>query len=188
MAFARLLFRIRGYIPVPFILAALIWAEFRPVHIAVGIVLAISGECLRIVSIRYAGGATRTRIVFATSLVTSGPFAHSRNPLYLANMLIYTGFALASGGFSPYLPIIVFVYFGFQYAMIIMLEEQTLGKLFGDEYDDYCRNVPRLLPIVIPKVGTGKPDLSLRDALQQERRTLQGFSIVWLLLVLRLIL
>ena len=176
------LFRVRGVTPVPFIVAALAAAQFHPQRVALGALLAVAGEMLRLSSLRYAGGATRTRQVGAPALVTDGPYAVVRNPLYLANILIYIGYALASGALFPYLPVAGVIYFSFQYGMIISLEEQTLRGLFGAEFREYCREVPRLCPRLPLKGSRGSPRYSLGEALQEERRTLQSFSLAWGLL------
>ncbi len=186
MPFSNLLFKIRSYTPVPFVIAALVWAEFKPVGIAAGFVLSMLGEWLRISANRYAGGATRTRNVGASSLVTSGPYGRLRNPLYLANMMIYIGFAIASGALSPWLPVVAFVYFTFQYGMIIMLEENSLQELFGEEYRVYCKRVPRFFPKLKSDMGGEKACQSFGEAIQLEMRSLQGIVVVWLLLVIRL--
>lgn len=186
MSFANLLFKVRSYTPVPFVIVALILAEFKPVGIAIGFVSGILGEWLRITANKYAGGATRTRNVGAPSLVKSGPYGCVRNPLYLANMMIYTGFAIASGALLPWLPIVIFVCFAFQYGIIIWLEEKSLLELFGEEYRQYCRSVPRFLPKLKSCTKECKADRTFSDALHLEKRSLQGIFIVWLLLVFRL--
>jgi protein-S-isoprenylcysteine O-methyltransferase Ste14 len=181
------LFRTRGFTPLPFLIAALIWARYHPPLLFAGFAVALLGELLRIHSIRFAGGATRTRQVGAPGLVTDGPYGMVRNPLYLANMLIYTGFGVASGAWFPWLPLAGLIYFGFQYGMIISLEECRLRELFGATYAEYCRRVPRLIPSLFAGIK-GVPRYSLREALHEERRTLQSFGIAWLLLLLKLTL
>lgn len=183
-----ILFRIRGVTPLPFLAAALYAAQFRTNQLIVGAVLCLLGELLRIRSVQYAGGATRTRIVGAPGLVSSGPYGAVRNPLYLANMLLYTGFALASGGWFPWLPLAAFVYFTFQYSMIISLEEETLKSRFGEEYAAYCRRVPRLFPFLrLPEVNQ-LPANRLLNVLREERSTLMGLGGSWGLLMVRLFL
>ncbi|HHE47062.1 MAG TPA: isoprenylcysteine carboxylmethyltransferase family protein [Bacteroidetes bacterium] len=187
MKLADLMFRIRGFTPIPLVIIALIWAQIRPAYMVIGLALVFSGELLRLDSIRHAGGSTRTRNVGAPALITSGPFARVRNPLYLANMLIYAGFALAAGALFPYLPIIAVLYFAFQYGMIISLEERTLRRIFNQQYSDYCQRVPRLIPKLTRTSGSGAPNLSIREALVQEKKTLMGLTNVWLLLAVRFI-
>ena len=181
-----LAFKARGFTPIPFILAALVKAELKPSIFAVGILLAIIGEGMRIRAIRYAGGATRTRRVGASDLVTNGPFALTRNPLYLANMMLYTGYALASFSLFPYLPVITALFFILQYGLIISLEESTLHSLFGNQYQEYCREVPRLFPRRVWPQNPSPPRYSLQEALREERSTLSGLLLLWIVLGLRL--
>ncbi len=182
------IFRARSYTPVPFIIIALIWAEYDLKWVVIGALLALVGEWLRIKSHRYIGGATRTRDVGAPKLIIAGPYSRSRNPLYLGNLMIYAGFSIAAGAHMPYLPIAVGIFFAFQYGMIISLEELTLIKLFGKQYEKYCRKVPRLLPNPFKSIrDKTKPKQSISEAMRMERRTLQGFVAVWVLLIIRLV-
>ncbi len=181
-----LIFRMRGFTPVPFLLVSVIWANPMLETVLIGAVLCFCGELLRISALRHAGGATRTRNVGAPQLVTSGPYAHVRNPLYLANMMLYTGFAIASGAFLFYLPAITFIYFAWQYAMIISLEEGALKKLFGDSYLEFCKIVPRLFPRLSSAYPViDKAPYSLSSALREERSTLLGLFVTWSILAVR---
>ncbi|MCF7809453.1 isoprenylcysteine carboxylmethyltransferase family protein [bacterium] len=186
MSFANIVFKIRSYTPIPFLIAAILYAELNPVYIAVGLLLGICGEWLRLWSNSHAGGATRTRNVGAPSLITSGPYGYIRNPLYLANMMIYTGFSLGSGAIFPWLPIITFLFFTIQYALIISLEELKLNELFSAEYKEYCKHVPRLFPGFHQRYGEVKNGRPFSEALKLEKRSLQSLILVWILLILRL--
>jgi protein-S-isoprenylcysteine O-methyltransferase Ste14 len=152
-----------------------------------GFALAILGESLRFWGVAYAGSLTRvTGSVGAPEVVVSGPFAYLRNPLYVGNVLMYCGIGVMANALSPWLIIIALVYFVFQYAMIVSLEEDFLEKEFGEEYLEFKKNVPRFLPRVSaytsPAQDRQKPDW--REALQSERRTLQALLIVVILLLL----
>lgn len=179
------LFRIRGVTPLPFLSAGVIWADPHSALIAIGGILCLAGEGLRISALRHAGGATRTRNVGAPELVTSGPYAYVRNPLYLANMLLYSGFALASGALQPYLTIAAILFFAWQYGMIISLEEATLTTLFGEPYARYCSTVPRFLPTLFSFGERRPPRYRPSEALREERSTLTGLTAAWTILVIR---
>ncbi|EXF46389.1 putative protein-S-isoprenylcysteine methyltransferase [Pseudomonas sp. BAY1663] len=76
-------------------------------------------------------------------LLEEGPFRFSRNPIYLADSLIYCGIALLWGSPWPWLLLPAVIY-----AMqrgVIVHEERLLTRLFGDDYRDYCRRVRRWL-------------------------------------------
>lgn len=80
----------------------------------------------------------------ATTLVTSGPNALTRNPMYVGMAGLLTAHALVRGGWLPVLPVAAFV------AVIdltqIRPEEAALRELFGQDYETYCAAVPRWLP------------------------------------------
>jgi protein-S-isoprenylcysteine O-methyltransferase Ste14 len=77
-------------------------------------------------------------------LVTAGPYALVRNPLYLGTLLISAGIALMSGSW-----IIIAIYllvFWTGYILTILWEERRLTRQFSDQYREYFSKVPRLVP------------------------------------------
>ena len=154
MNIRNFLFSNRSFTPVPIALVIIYLSDSSILYFIYGMPLILVGELIRIIAVSLAGGITRTMNVGAPSLCTSGPYSRTRNPLYLGNMIIYLGIVLIAGGKYVFiLEGIVFFYFTFQYMMIISLEEETLKKLFGDEYISYVENVPRLFPKVNPWTG-----------------------------------
>ena len=113
---------------------------------AIGILVALSGQVLRVlvIGLVYITRGGQNRQVWAKSLVDTGMFAHSRNPLYLANLLLFLGLAMVHGGWAMYL--VVLPFFVFAYTGIIAAEERYLRERFASAYADYCRRVPRWLP------------------------------------------
>lgn len=111
-----------------------------------GIVTALTGQALRAAVIGFAyirrGGLNKT--IYADSLVQEGFFAHSRNPLYLGNLLALIGFCLIHNSVLCYLVAVPF--FAFAYRSIIAAEEDYLGRRFGAEFDAYRHRVNRLIP------------------------------------------
>ncbi|MEO8353981.1 MAG: isoprenylcysteine carboxylmethyltransferase family protein [Chthoniobacteraceae bacterium] len=98
-----------------------------------------------------AGLHTRTARIEAPQLVTSGPFAYVRNPIYLASVILGLGMVLLIG--DPFLFALYLAVFAFLYGFIVPAEERFLRNKFGDSYDAYCRNVPRILPRSKPWPG-----------------------------------
>ena len=178
------LFSNRSFTPIPLVLAILYLSSLSYPYFIIGIGLIVIGESIRIYGVRFAGGATRTREVGAPSLCTSGPYSRCRNPLYLGNMIIYCGVVLMAGGqFLWPLLFIVFVFFTLQYSMIISLEEETLVKLFGNEYQLYRESVPKLFPRMSPWLGNDKRvPLTMIQTLKTEKRTLQNIIIIIILI------
>jgi protein-S-isoprenylcysteine O-methyltransferase Ste14 len=77
------------------------------------------------------------------SLATSGPYAYTRNPLYLGSLLIGLGFAVAAR--SWWVGVALVVMFFAIYLPVIRDEEAFLRRTFP-EFDEYARRVPRMLP------------------------------------------
>ena len=78
-----------------------------------------------------------------TAIVTSGPFRFSRNPLYMALTLVYTGLTLAFNtwwGIVVLVPLLMLVHRG-----VVLREERYLEQKFGETYRQYCSKVRRYL-------------------------------------------
>jgi len=78
------------------------------------------------------------------SLATQGPYACTRNPLYLGSAFLGTGFALAGGRWILGLAWVVL--FAAVYWPVIRREEAFLRQQFGSAYESYARDVPLFLP------------------------------------------
>lgn len=144
---------------------ALALAAFgRPsaLSIALGLPIAIAGELVRCWAVGYSGVTTRGNVVEAPRLVSGGPYAYVRNPLYLGNFITATGFAIAFTGknAAPARCALVLgslAAMAAVYATIIPHEEAFLRSEFGDEFDRYCERVPRIVPQLEPiPDGTGE--------------------------------
>jgi len=82
-------------------------------------------------------------------LTTSGPYAYTRNPLYLGSLILSAGFALASRSLA--ILGLLFLMFVVIYVPVIAGEERYLRQAFS-EYEDYARHVPRFW-LRIPRYG-----------------------------------
>jgi protein-S-isoprenylcysteine O-methyltransferase Ste14 len=78
---------------------------------------------------------------YQKELVTNGPFAYSRNPLYIGLLLITFGFGITVQSFLALLFIPLYFYF----LTIIRKEETLLEQHFGKEYKEYRKKVSRFL-------------------------------------------
>jgi protein-S-isoprenylcysteine O-methyltransferase Ste14 len=78
-----------------------------------------------------------------TTLVTSGVYQWTRNPMYLGLLILLLGWAIKLGTLSPFLGPVLFIVL-MQYAQI-RPEEQALRMLFGKDFDEYCQHVNRWL-------------------------------------------
>src|SRR5437773_12365205 len=130
------LFRNRSWLPVPFVLVALLVpAHATALDWAIGAALITGGELIRLSGVAAAGTVTRRRSRDVQRLVTYGIFAWVRNPLYIGNFLIWISFMIGSGVLW-FLPIAV-VLFATEYTLIVRYEEGVLESIFGAEYLAY---------------------------------------------------
>ena len=183
-------FKYRSYTPIPIAIMIIYFSRNINVFMPIGILFLLIGESIRVWSVSFAGGETRTIKVGAPALCTAGPYSYVRNPIYLGNMLMYIGIVIIAGSPNLFLMVLtVFSFFIIQYTLIISLEEETLDELFGDEYVEYKKNVPSILPRL--KKWSNKDDRipsSLIKTLKTEKRTLQNVALILILVALRVLI
>jgi protein-S-isoprenylcysteine O-methyltransferase Ste14 len=184
----EILFKIRGYTPIPFLILALIFVKPITYLILLGFFMIIFGEFFRIWGVMYAGAATRTREAGAPELVTNGPFAHVRNPLYIGNIFIYVGAIVMSGAWFPELVFIVFIFFYFQYYFIVLHEESKLEQLFGEIYLNYKKKVPRFFIKFMPYENKSNINPDIKKALRSERSTFIAMAAFLIFVVIRILM
>jgi len=147
-----------------------------------GIPLALAGELLRCWAVGYSGTTTRGSTVTAPALVTAGPYAYVRNPLYVGNFITALGFALAfTGRNEPFERLgLIVVSLGTMlavYSVIVPHEEEYLRATFGARYDEYAARVPRAFPLRAPAAPQqGTYDASVIAS--AESRTFVTFALV----------
>jgi protein-S-isoprenylcysteine O-methyltransferase Ste14 len=142
------LFRHRTALPLPLAVVILV---FPPSHVftpavcwALGGMLVAAGEALRLWAVRHIGAISRTRSDRLGPLVATGPFSRLRNPLYIGNILLWSGFALSAR--AAWLVPFVAIILALEYHAIIAWEEQLLLARLGQTYRDYATRVPRWVP------------------------------------------
>jgi protein-S-isoprenylcysteine O-methyltransferase Ste14 len=157
----RLLFRWRSFTPVLLVAVAvpLLWRSRGPASpfwLVSGLALCFAGQALRAWVLGQVpdGTSGQNEDLIATSLNTTGPYALTRNPLYLGNLGITLGLCLIAHDLR--LLCIVVLLFAVQYRAIIGAEEQFLRGRFGGEYEVWCARVPRFWPRV-GRAGSGRP-------------------------------
>src|SRR6266550_2868773 len=132
----------RWRVPLGFVCAALFILLATPTlgTLIAGAIVSFFGLATR----AWAAGHIRKN----AALATSGPYAHTRNPLYLGSFLVGLGFTLASGRWVLAI-LFVGLFLGI-YFPVMRVEASTLADLFGNAYDDYRREVPLFFPRITP--------------------------------------
>ncbi len=182
-SFGKRLFRLRGYTPYPIVLLFFFLAQPTPSSFAAGIFWVIAGEILRIWSVAYTGKETRQHIINTPKLAIGGPYAFVRNPIYIGNLIIYSGVTIIANLWLPFFLFFVWLYFGLQYIFIVRAEENALQSAFGAAYDRYRQAVPAWLPALKPYPGE-RETADYREAFRSESSTfwsIAGFLgvLIW---------
>lgn len=126
--------RVRAGYPVG--LAYLLLAAPTRQSILYGAIVAAFGLIVR--------GAASGHLRKDRQLATTGPYACTRNPLYLGSAFLAAGFIIA--GHSWVASILVAVYFGAFYYAVIKNEEADLRARFGATFEDWAKRVPLFFP------------------------------------------
>lgn len=87
-------------------------------------------------------------------LATSGPYAFTRNPLYLGSVLLAAGFCIASRSWVS--TNLLAAYFGVFYPAVIRREQEELKGLYGAAFDEYAAKVPAFWPRLSPATARGE--------------------------------
>lgn len=152
---SRIARRIR--VPLGFVFAILYFWLAKPtwMFIAIGAAIAFVGVAIRAAA---AGHVKKNR-----ELTTTGPYAYTRNPLYLGSLIIAIGFGIASRNWR--VAVVIVVLFLAIYLPVIRSEEEFLRSEFSG-FDEYCTKVPRLIPRMrspaVTSSGTFSKELYLR--------------------------
>jgi protein-S-isoprenylcysteine O-methyltransferase Ste14 len=169
-------------VPLGFVMAALylVFAPryATPLTVAAGGVIALVGVLVR----AWAAG----HIVKNDRLATTGPYAHTRNPLYFGSFLIAAGFAVAA---HWSLLLLVIAFFVAVYAPVIDREKAHIRGRFPDSYAEYERNVPAFVPRPVPWRGPANEPAPFSPALYMrhgEWRAALGFVAAIAYLVVRM--
>lgn len=185
-ATGRWVFRNRSWLPVPLVLILLVAGPSgtgsRGLQLAGGVSIVL-GQSLRLWAVRHIGVISRTRTTRLGPLITTGPYAWSRNPLYVANWLLWTGFVLAAQVLWM-LPV-AWAVFALQYRAIVKWEEQLLRERYPDAYDEYAARVRRWWPSRADRTAMPVRIHPWQDVLFSERGTLAAIVVLATLLLVR---
>ena len=137
--------------PLGFLVAAVFFvlAEPRGKTLIIGGAVALVGLAVR----AWSAGHIRKN----AELATSGPYAYTRNPLYLGTFILGVGFTIAAAGNWWLLYLVLggmfaALFLGI-YLPVMRVEASTLAQLFGEDYRRYAAQVPLLFPRFTPYDG-----------------------------------
>ena len=127
-------------------IAAFWFARPEPKWVLCGLAVAILGLILR----GYAAGHLRKH----QQLAVSGPYAFTRNPLYLGSVLLAAGFSVASHSWISTLLLVA--YLGIFYPVVIRREQTELEAHYGAAFVEYASRVPAFWPRLTPAMASSE--------------------------------
>lgn len=172
-------FFVRWRVRLGYPLAAAVLLLARPVPRAIlwGSLVGALGLGIR----GYAAGFLRKQ----ESLTTTGPYAYTRNPLYLGSAFLALGLAIATE--SWFAAFLIAAYFALFYSIAMRREEGELRGQFGSAFDEYAQRVPMFFPRPRRPAGGTHEKSSFSWGQYRRNREYQaaiGFALILALLVL----
>lgn len=183
-------FQWRGYLMAPYGLLIILLGKPSHFSFLIGLAIACVGEAIRIWGVGYAGKTTRKTTLDAPLLVTAGPYAYVRHPIYVGNALMgFGGFVMAVGHYSA-LGAVLFLaayllFYGIVYGQLVPLEDHFLEDQFGDAYARYKKEVPRILPRLSPYAHP-QGQFHSETILSAEINTLIPFLVIVLVMAIKI--
>src|SRR5689334_18902085 len=134
----------------PLAIAVVYFSRPMPLSILLGAIVGVGGLLIR----AYAAGYLHKQEV----LTVTGPYAYTRNPLYLGSAVLAVGAAIATRSWVS--AFILLVYFAIFYSMVMRREEKELRLKHGPAFEEYARAVPLFIPLLKPAKLAAAPAVS----------------------------
>lgn len=161
----RFLQRIRVPLGFLFTIVFVIFARPTPLSLSIGIGFMIVGLLIR--------GWASGHIKKAETLAVTGPYAFTRNPLYLGSFVLGVGFTAASNVW--WLAALFSLLFIGIYLPVMRVEDGDMQSIFGEDFEEYRRHVPLFVPRLVPwKKMSGKFDFRLYLRYREYRAAIGG--------------
>lgn len=179
----------RWRVPLGFVCAGLFIVLAKPNarSLGVGGAVALVGLAVR----AWASGHIRKN----SRLAVSGPYAYTRNPLYLGSFVLGIGFTVAASSalwlFAALGGLFAALFLGI-YIPVMRVEASTLAELFGEDYRRYAEAVPLIFPRLTPYKADDDDTTTRFDAglymRYREYRAALGLLLAWCVLMLKAVL
>ena len=164
----------RQWFAVIFVLLVSLLGKPQETLLYVGTGIAIAGIIVRMWAAGY--------VMKNKELATTGPYAYVRHPLYVGNILLLVAYSLASSLWWSF-PLMIFLLW-FYYPPTISYEDNKLKTLFGEEWENWSKNIHALIPTFGQKAGSVKSEWSFKKSLMQNAEPVIVIYLIWCLYLL----
>lgn len=177
--FNKLVGHYRTFVSLCLALIFLFLARPNMMSIGIGLVLVILGELIRAWASGFLNKDTHEYVT------VFGPYAYSRNPLYLGNFFLGLGF-ICMGNYWAAIVLFLILFF-IIYRSTILDEEKLLTRMFGNPYIEYRQKVPRFFPRLNPSKTSSNVNVpfSWRQVFRREYKAWIGIVITLVFLIYR---
>lgn len=185
---SALIFKYRGFCWAVFAILVLAFpGRYGLFRFITGLTLLIIGQALRF----WAAGVIpqyRTETIGAPELVTWGPYAYVRNPLYVGNFIMGFGWAVMLGWWLAMAFCAVF--FVLYVLIVIPAEEKFLEIKFGDKYIEYKKTIPSMFPLLAGNTVDGghRGRFDMRKAVLMEQYSVYVNAVITAVVIAKLFL
>jgi isoprenylcysteine carboxyl methyltransferase (ICMT) family protein YpbQ len=168
--------RFRQFLGISFMIIVSIISQPMEIFFFSGALLVILGILVRLWA---SGNITKNK-----SLATDGPYAYVRHPLYVGNIILGFGFALASGLWWS-IPLMIGILLVF-YPPAIQQEDKKLHRKFKEEWEQWAQRTRATIPRVTPYRPIQAIKWSFRQSMRQNGEPVIALFMVFLLYVIYL--
>lgn len=147
----------RQWFAILFVLLVSLLGEPQQTLLYIGTGLAVMGMLVRMWAAGY--------VMKNKELATTGPYALVRHPLYVGNIFLLLAFSLASSLWWSFVLMIFLLWF--YYPPTISYEDNKLKNIFGEEWENWSKNIHALIPSFGQKAGSAKSEWSFKKSLMQ---------------------
>lgn len=147
----------RQWFAVIFVLLVSLLGNPEPMLLYIGTGIAAVGTLVRLWASGY--------VMKNKELATTGPYAYVRHPLYVGNILLLVGFSLASSQWWSFVLMAGLLWF--YYPPTIAYEDNKLRGIFGEDWENWAKDIHALIPTFGSKAGSVKSAWSFKKSLMQ---------------------
>ena len=164
----------RQWFAVLFVLLVSLLGKPQETLLYAGTAIAIVGMVVRMWAAGY--------VMKNKELATTGPYAYVRHPLYVGNIVLLVAFSLASSLWWSF--VLMGFLLWFYYPPTISYEDNKLRNIFGEEWENWSKNIHALIPTFGEKAGSSKSEWSFKKSLMTNGEPIIVVYLIWCLYLL----